>query len=118
MQILNSSPIYSGFVQISYYVHLENSSRLLSVDLFVETSSLCKAPKKKCQNHINWERLRRAEIDMERVRDLMDLEDLYEEERTIRQGMASRAGVLGLMLHSTIGRQRVILPGDLRALNA
>ena len=73
-----------------------------SVDLFLETSSLCKAPKKKCQNHINWERLRRAEIDMERVRDLMDLEDLYEEERTIRQGMASRAGVLGLMLHSTI----------------
>ena len=40
---------------------------------------------------------------MERVRDLMDLEDFYEEERTIRQGMASRAGVLGLMLHSTIG---------------
>jgi len=77
----------------------------LTKDLFVETSSLCKAPKKKCQNHINWERLRRAEIDMERVRDLMDLEDLYEEERTIRQGMASRAGVLGLMLHSTIDHE-------------
>merc|ERR1711942_596135 len=77
----------------------------LTKDLFVETSSLCKAPKKKCQNHINWERLRRAEIDMERVRDLMDLEDLYEEERTIRQAMASRAGVLGLMLHSTIDHE-------------
>ena len=41
---------------------------------------------------------------MERVGDLMELEELYEEERSIRQGMASRAGVLGLMLHSTIGR--------------
>merc|ERR1712183_1218927 len=74
----------------------------LTKGLFEETVNLCKAPKKKCHNHINWERLRRAEIDMERVRDLMDLEDFYEEERTIRQGMASRAGVLGLMLHSTI----------------
>jgi len=39
---------------------------------------------------------------MERVRDLMELEDLYEDERSIRQAMADRAGVLGLMLHSTI----------------
>lgn len=70
--------------------------------MFDETASLCKAPKRKCSNHINWERLRRAEIDMERVREMMDLEELCEEERTIRMAMANRAGVLGLMLHSTI----------------
>ena len=32
----------------------------------------------------------------------MKLDDLFEQERNIRMAMASRSGVLGLMLHQTI----------------
>lgn len=32
----------------------------------------------------------------------MKLDDLFEQERTIRTSMSNRAGVIGLMLHQTI----------------
>uniref|UniRef100_T1IQM7 CXXC-type zinc finger protein 1 n=1 Tax=Strigamia maritima TaxID=126957 RepID=T1IQM7_STRMM len=64
--------------------------------------SYCPVPKKKCYRHYCWEKLRRAEIDMERVREWLRLDDLFEQERNIRTAMANRAGVLGLMLHSSV----------------
>ncbi|XP_064633225.1 CXXC-type zinc finger protein 1-like isoform X2 [Lineus longissimus] len=71
-------------------------------NVFEETGEFCRAPKRKCNKHFCWEKLRRAEIDMERVRQWLKLDELFEEERNIRMAMASRAGVLGLMLHQTI----------------
>ncbi|XP_050672022.1 CXXC-type zinc finger protein 1-like isoform X2 [Leptidea sinapis] len=72
---------------------------------FKLTGEFCRAPKKSCLKHYQWEKLRRAEIDMERVRQWLKLDELVEQERSIRLAMASRAGVLGLMLHSTYNHE-------------
>ncbi|CAG9105533.1 unnamed protein product [Plutella xylostella] len=69
--------------------------------VFEPTGEFCRNAKKSCLKHYQWEKLRRAEIDMERVRQWLKLDELVEQERSIRLAMASRAGVLGLMLHST-----------------
>ncbi|XP_065581204.1 CXXC-type zinc finger protein 1-like isoform X2 [Artemia franciscana] len=66
-----------------------------------ESNEFCRVAKKKCVRHLGWEKLRRAEIDMERVRQWLKIDDLFEKERQVRQAMASRAGVLSLLLHST-----------------
>ncbi|ELT90329.1 hypothetical protein CAPTEDRAFT_180335 [Capitella teleta] len=71
-------------------------------DVFRETGEFCRCQKRKCNKHYCWEKFRRAEIDMERVRQWIALDDLFEQERHIRVAMANRAGVLGLMLHQTI----------------
>lgn len=73
--------------------------------VFLPTGDFCRAPKKACLKHYQWEKLRRAEIDMERVRQWLRLDELLEQERSIRLAMASRAGVLGLMLHSTYNHE-------------
>lgn len=41
------------------------------------------------------------QIDLERVRQWLRMDELLEKERQIRNSMASRSGVLALMLHST-----------------
>lgn len=69
--------------------------------VFEETDKLCTYPKKSCFKHYCWEKLRRAEIDMERVRQWLKVDELFEQERQIRQKLVERAGVLGLMLHTT-----------------
>lgn len=74
-------------------------------NVFDPTGEFCRAPKKSCLKHYQWEKLRRAEIDMERVRQWLKLDELVEQERSIRLAMASRAGVLGLMLHSTYNHE-------------
>lgn len=68
---------------------------------FELTGEFCRAPKKSCFRHYVWEKIRRAEIDLERVRQWLKMDELMDQERQIRLWMASRAGVLGLMLHST-----------------
>lgn len=73
----------------------------LTANVFDETGKICLASKKKCLRHYCWEKMRRAEIDMERVRQWLKLDELLEQERLVRQAMTNRAGVLGLMLHST-----------------
>lgn len=62
----------------------------------------CRTLKKKCMKHYCWEKLRRAEIDMQRLQQWFKLDELFEREQKIRFQMASRGGVLGLMLHQTI----------------
>ena len=37
-------------------------------ELFGRPTEFCRRAKKTCHQHFNWEKLRRAEIDMERVR--------------------------------------------------
>ena len=44
----------------------------LVADVFTNMGQFCRAPKKKCLKHFSWEKLRRAELDMERVRRLTE----------------------------------------------
>jgi len=77
----------------------------LVTNVFNVTGEFCRAPKKNCVKHYMWEKLRRAEIDMERVRQWLKIDELVEQERQIRSNMAMRAGVLALMLHSTYNHE-------------
>lgn len=73
----------------------------LVTNVFDLTGEFCRAPKKNCVRHYVWEKLRRAEIDMERVRQWLKIDELVEQEHNILNNMKSRAGVLALMLHRT-----------------
>lgn len=73
-----------------------------SESLFSESGSFCRAHKKKCTKHLGWEKLRRALIDMERVRQWLRIDELFEKEQKTRFLMANRGGLLALMLHQTI----------------
>ena len=44
----------------------------------------------------------RAEVDMQRIRQWLKIDEIFDEERRIRTAMASRAGVVSLLLHQTI----------------
>uniref|UniRef100_A0A1B6IKC3 CXXC-type zinc finger protein 1 n=1 Tax=Homalodisca liturata TaxID=320908 RepID=A0A1B6IKC3_9HEMI len=77
----------------------------LVTNVFDLTGEFCRQSKKSCLKHYCWEKLRRAEIDMERVRQWMKMDELIEQERQIRQRMSDRAGVLALMLHSTYNHE-------------
>lgn len=74
-------------------------------NVFQLTGEFCRAPKKNCFKHYVWEKIRRAEIDLERVRQWLKMDELMEQERQVRSAMASRASVLGLMLHSTYNHE-------------
>ncbi|XP_014352547.1 CXXC-type zinc finger protein 1 isoform X1 [Latimeria chalumnae] len=71
-------------------------------DVFELTGDFCRVPKRKCNRHYCWEKLRRAEVDLERVRVWYKLDELFEQERNVRTAMTNRAGLLALMLHQTI----------------
>ncbi|XP_075691016.1 CXXC-type zinc finger protein 1 isoform X3 [Rhinoderma darwinii] len=71
-------------------------------DVFDLTGEFCRVPKRKCNRHYCWEKLRRAEVDLERVRVWYKLDELFEQERNVRMAMTNRAGLLALMLHQTI----------------
>ncbi|KAM8793706.1 CXXC-type zinc finger protein 1-like [Eudromia elegans] len=81
-------------------------------DVFELTGDFCRVPKRRCHRHYSWERLRRAELDLERVRLWYKLDELFEQERNVRAAMTNRAGLLALMLHQTI--QHDPLTSDLR----
>ncbi|KAG1714867.1 CXXC-type zinc finger protein 1 [Nymphon striatum] len=74
----------------------------LTKNIIEETGELCLIAKKKCNKHYCWEKLRRAEIEMERVGEWLRIDELFEQERNVRVALANRAGVLALMLHQTI----------------
>ena len=77
----------------------------LSKELLGKPSQFCLRAKKNCQAHFCWEKLRRAEIDMERVKQWMRVDELIEQERQFKLTMSNRSGVLGLMLHSTFNHE-------------
>ncbi|XP_073455960.1 CXXC-type zinc finger protein 1 isoform X2 [Aquarana catesbeiana] len=74
----------------------------MTKDVFELTGDFCRIPKRKCNRHYCWEKLRRAEVDLERVRVWYKLDELFEQERNVRMAMTNRAGLLALMLHQTI----------------
>ena len=74
-------------------------------NVFDLTGEFCRSSKKNCVKHYAWEKLRRAEIDMERVRQWLKMDELIEKQRQLRYELASRRGVLALMLHSTRDEQ-------------
>ncbi|XP_055984596.1 CXXC-type zinc finger protein 1-like [Sorex fumeus] len=82
-------------------------------NVFEVTGNFCRLPKRLCNYHYCWEKLRRAELDLERVRALYKLEQLFEQEQKVRTAMANRAGLLSLMLHQTT--QHDPLTSDLRS---
>uniref|UniRef100_A0A3Q2DKH5 CXXC-type zinc finger protein 1 n=1 Tax=Cyprinodon variegatus TaxID=28743 RepID=A0A3Q2DKH5_CYPVA len=82
-------------------------------NVFDPTGDYCRVSKRKCNKHYNWEKLRRAEVDLERVRVWYKLDELFEQERNVRTAMTNRAGLLALMLHQTIQHDPVTT--DLRS---
>lgn len=77
----------------------------LTKNVFELTGEFCRAPKKSCFKHYCWEKIRRAEIDLERVRQWLKMDELIEQERQIKQAMSSRSGLMGLLLNSTFDHQ-------------
>jgi len=73
----------------------------LTKDIFKATGDFCRLPRRDCNNHFSWEKLKRAELDMDRVRQWLKLDELLEKERQEKESMSRRAGVLSLLLHST-----------------
>lgn len=71
-------------------------------DVFEPTGEYCRVSKRKCNKHYCWEKLRRAEVDLERVRVWYKLDELFEQERNVKTAMTNRAGLMALMLHQTI----------------
>lgn len=53
-------------------------------------------------NHLNWEELHRATLDLEKLNLLLKFQDLKEEEENIRKEMSRRGDVLSLMCNFTI----------------
>ncbi|XP_026947108.1 CXXC-type zinc finger protein 1-like [Sagmatias obliquidens] len=82
-------------------------------NIFEPTGNFCCLPKRLCNHHYCWEKLRRAEVDLERVCMLLKLEELVEQEHKVRTAMKNRAGLLALMLHQTT--QHDPLTTDLRS---
>jgi COMPASS component SPP1 len=78
----------------------------LQKEIFGQTTEFCRVAKRACQAHYCWEKLRRAELDMERVKQWMKVDELLEQERQVRGAMSNRAGVLGLLLHSTFNHEQ------------
>ena len=64
-----------------------------------DAAELCRRMRRACTQHANWERVRRAGIDVRRVRLLMKLEELVFEECEIGNSLTNRAGVAALLLH-------------------
>ena len=48
-------------------------------DLFTDTTNLCRNAKRKCHKHVCWEKFRRGQIDLERLRQVC-LSDLNNDE--------------------------------------
>ncbi|CAF1132614.1 unnamed protein product [Adineta steineri] len=74
----------------------------LEKNLFEVSDELCTAPKRLCSKHFKWDRRRRAQIDLERLHELMRFEELIEKENRLRIALSERGSVAGLLLHKTI----------------
>lgn len=61
----------------------------------------CGRAKRKCNKHFKWESMYRASVDLQRIRQWLKIDEIFEEERRIRSAMSARAGVIPLLLHQT-----------------
>ncbi|XP_050631812.1 CXXC-type zinc finger protein 1-like [Macaca thibetana thibetana] len=71
-------------------------------NVFEFTGNFCCLPKCLRNCYYSWEKLRRAEVDLERVQALHKLEQLFEQEQKVHTFLMNRVGLLALMLHKTI----------------
>lgn len=62
----------------------------------------CRQPKRSCTRHYCWERLRRAEIDQEKLNLYLKLEDVSEQIRINQWQIENRGSLLPTMLHHTV----------------
>lgn len=62
---------------------------------------ICLAPKRSCSLHFKWEKLRRAQIDLEKLRTWFKLEELYEQKRSNETALNKRNGLLSVLLYET-----------------
>ncbi|KAH8872428.1 CXXC-type zinc finger protein 1 [Schistosoma japonicum] len=87
-------------------------------NVFEETGEFCCVPRNKCTKHFGWERLRRAKIDLERYRCLIQMDELMQEEQRLQRAISQRGGILGILLHQTIDhnpQKPVPIPAKLKA---
>ena len=53
----------------------------LTKEVFNEAGDLCKTAKKHCNDHFRWERMRRAEIDADKVRQVFRCKENFKTNR-------------------------------------
>ncbi|RNA12874.1 CXXC-type zinc finger 1-like, partial [Brachionus plicatilis] len=63
---------------------------------------ICLAPKRNCSLHFKWEKLRRAVIDLERLRTYLKLEELMEQKRMNESALGQRKDFFSILLHKTV----------------
>jgi COMPASS component SPP1 len=64
-------------------------------------NDICLASKRNCSLHFKWEKMRRAHIDLEKLRTWLKLEELMDQKRMNETSLNQRAGLLSLLLHQT-----------------
>jgi COMPASS component SPP1 len=72
-----------------------------SDNILLDSDEICLAPKRTCSVHFKWEKLRRAQIDLEKLRIWLKLEELMEQKRLHEAAMNQRGGLLSLFMHQT-----------------
>ncbi|XP_035221026.1 CXXC-type zinc finger protein 1-like [Stegodyphus dumicola] len=73
-----------------------------TTDFESHSGKFCGRLKKNCLKHVAWEEINRAQLDMDKMRLLIQLGELEEEEEKVRKAMAARGDLLNLMCHQTI----------------
>jgi COMPASS component SPP1 len=62
---------------------------------------LCLAPKRTCSVHFKWEKLRRAQIDLEKLRAWLKMEELLDQKKAHETSLTQRGGLLSVLLNQT-----------------
>lgn len=66
----------------------------------------CRQPRRACVRHYCWEKLRRAEIDQEKLNLYLKMEDEGEQSRLLQWQNNHRGSLLAVMLHHTIDHEK------------
>ena len=69
------------------------------------STEACRARRADCSRHFMWERLRRALLDLQRIRLWQTLDEIGDAERAIANGMLCRNSLLAVLLHTRIDHQ-------------
>ncbi|OQV23596.1 CXXC-type zinc finger protein 1 [Hypsibius exemplaris] len=72
---------------------------------FVKTGKFCRIPKKNCSKHPSWERVKRAELDLEVLRAYMRMEELVEQETILMRTIQSRGGIVQSLLNYSLAHR-------------
>nr|NP_001071905.1 zinc finger protein [Ciona intestinalis]BAE93291.1 zinc finger protein [Ciona intestinalis] len=74
---------------------------IYGTELPTKPNHFCRAAKRKCTRHFKWETMYRAEVDLQRIRQWLKIDEIFDEERRIKTAMSNRAGLVSLLLHQT-----------------